>query len=193
MTDVTNVDLIFLKDYEYALDDFNILNKKNEVYYLKDIMFNDWDENVINTNYTKTFNIEGRSDNNNEEYILLYDNRFRRYSNESKLILNDLNFDTKVSIFYNGYIIDLQDDIDYGELYGQVNLINCGINDITNVEILCFRNDDKRFIGRYNLDGNRYTIPNLHADVRYDIVLVDKSRTIEQQVSSYRLPTRYQK
>lgn len=190
MDNIIDIDLVFLNDYEYSNNNFNILKKPIEMSYLKDNMFNYWEENNYNNkiNYKKIFIIEGRLDTDSSEYIILYDNRIKNYNNVSKLILDDLNYDTKVSILYNGYILELKENITYGAIYGQVNLTNCDHGDM---EILCFRSDNKRFIGRYEIINSRYSIPNLDVNSRYDIVLVDKSKKIEQQVSSYRQPFKY--
>lgn len=78
-----------------------------------------------------------------------------------------------------------------GYIYGKVNVQDCA-NNQNALEVRCFRSDNKRFIGSYKPDSNGdYNIPNLDVNAKYDLILVDTERTIEQQVSSYRTPTSY--
>lgn len=76
-----------------------------------------------------------------------------------------------------------------GELSGIVNTKNCG--DLTSLVVRCFRDSDHLFIGEYSVIDGNYTIPNLDVNSTYDIVLVDKNRSIEQLVSSHRTPRAY--
>lgn len=188
---MTDVNLNFLEDFEYSNDNSNMRSEKYQITFSKSNMFNYWNENVKNTNYTETFYIEGMDENNVSEYLVLYDNRLRKKSTSNKLILDDLNYDTDVSIFKDGYIINLEKNIVLGELFGNINIKACGITNIEDVEIICLRNDSKRLIGRYEIVNGKYQIPNLDVNSYYDIILVDKSRKIEQQVLSYRKPTPY--
>ena len=78
-----------------------------------------------------------------------------------------------------------------GYINGVINVRNC--DDFSpEFEIKCFRNDDNLLIGSYIVTNNAYEIPNLDANTYYDIILVDKTRNIEQNVSSYRKPIPYE-
>lgn len=77
-----------------------------------------------------------------------------------------------------------------GEIRGFVSASNCDV-DAKELSVLCFSSNDHRYIGEFNIENGSYVIPNLDALLKYDIVLVDKSRTIEQKVLSYRTPEPY--
>lgn len=78
-----------------------------------------------------------------------------------------------------------------GYISGTIN-INSTCNVPTNsLFIKCFRNEDSLYIGTYAIVNNAYVIDNLDVNTYYDIIMVDISRTIEQQVSSYRKPIIY--
>lgn len=190
---MTDTNLKILTDYDYPVNNLNKLyNDKAEINFLKDNIFNVW--NVIgdiNPNYTRTYYVEGLKDDNKYEYILLYDNKYKKTTSDNKLILNDLNFDTVVSILKDGEIIILKENIKLGAIFGLVNTRNCGIQNESDMEIICVTNDTKRVIGRYPVVDGKYTIPNLYVDQYYDIILVDKTRAIEQQILSYRKPNPY--
>lgn len=76
-----------------------------------------------------------------------------------------------------------------GSISGSISRpLSCGNLDLY---IRCFRSSDNHYIGEYKVDGNTYEIPNLNCTEFYNIVMVDKNRIIEQQVSSHRQPIPY--
>lgn len=76
-------------------------------------------------------------------------------------------------------------------IYGNVDVVNCGGVE-SNLKIKCIRSDDNLFIGYYDVLDKKYNIPNLDYNTRYDIILFDESKNIEQQISSYRQPILYE-
>lgn len=79
-----------------------------------------------------------------------------------------------------------------GFISGSVNLANCGLKKGQKLKVYCYRNDTQRLIGIYELDDyNRYEIPNLDVNSKYDIIFKDDSRKIENISSSYRTPKEY--
>lgn len=92
--------------------------------------------------------------------------------------------------FYYNPATDSFNTMQRGNLFGKVNLKSCEIDDYTTLQILCYRNSDRQYIGTYKVksDGT-YEIPNLDVNSKYDIILYDSIRRLEQQVQSYRTPT----
>ena len=92
---------------------------------------------------------------------------------------------------YNNYykFINPQQTIIPGYINGNINLKSCGDVDI---KIHCYRNGDHFFIGEYSptTDGY-YEIPNLDVNTKYDVVMVDNNRLIEQKIISYQTPKSY--
>lgn len=78
-----------------------------------------------------------------------------------------------------------------GFIYGNVDLNACGVDPNTTV-IKVIRAYDNYYIGEYEVKNNQYRVDNLDYNTRYDIILYDKSRTIEQVVRSYVRPTLYE-
>lgn len=77
-----------------------------------------------------------------------------------------------------------------GYISGNVNIANCGNN--INMKVYCYRNDNNRLIGVYDLDSlNNYNIPNLDVNSYYDIVFKENNRKLENISSSYRKPKSY--
>lgn len=77
-----------------------------------------------------------------------------------------------------------------GSITGTITLTGCTVNP-ANMYIICLRSDGIK-IGEYNIDiSNTYRIHNLNVNERYHIILVDKARTLEWMVSSYRKPLPY--
>lgn len=78
-----------------------------------------------------------------------------------------------------------------GYISGTVNIANCGV-ERQHIKAYCYRNDNHRFIGVYELDNNnRYLIPNLDVNSKYDIIFKDQNRKIEDISSTYRTPKEY--
>lgn len=78
-----------------------------------------------------------------------------------------------------------------GELSGDVFLSNCDGANVVDLFIRCYSSSDHRFIGDFDIVYNMYNIPNLDATIEYDIILVDRSETLEQKILSKRKPTAY--
>lgn len=172
--------------------------------YENSIILHENDNSKVEYNNTINYFVEGKSDqeiyNQYENVILTSSNtiydlqvpslNYFTYTNGNKYLSYKVNYgdtyfkDIKFDETNNFFI-----DMVRGDIIGNVNLSSCNVNDISTLKILCFRNDDHFYIGEYPVIDNKYFIPNLDVNTRYDIILVDKSRTIEQQVSSYRKPT----
>lgn len=179
------------KTYNFIEDEykyFRNLKKTSTIVY---------DESGNNTMYTTedTFTkinyfIEGSDSNDDIElyyngklFIKKKDNIQYNYIKKNKL----QNYNIKV----NNEFKQLLNLSEYrGEIRGFVNVSNCGA-DAKDLSILCYSSNDHRFIGDFEIVNGTYVIPNLDALLKYDIVLVDKSRTIEQKVLSYRTPEPY--
>lgn len=139
------------------------------------------------------YKVEGIEDNKPANIRLEYKNKIYYFNDESNIIDISIYEDiSKFKLYINDeYIRNSLQSGEYGELFGNVNISECNVPDVDELVVYCFRNDDKRLIGEYPIVNGIYRIPNLDANARYDIVLVDKNRTIEQQVLSYRLPAKY--
>lgn len=138
------------------------------------------------------YRIEGVESNVKKNIKILYKGQNYFYDELNEI---DLNLFTDLEN-YKIYIDDvlIKNPIqsgEYGVITGNVSVTECNVNDADNLVIRCFRNDDYRYIGEYPINNGTYSIPNLDANVRYDLILVDKDRGIEQQVLSYRLPIKY--
>jgi len=73
-----------------------------------------------------------------------------------------------------------------GYLSGTINYDNtCGVTDLV---VHCYRSDSHEFIGEFPVVNNKYRINYLYYDKQYDVILVDKNKAIENQVSSNRNP-----
>lgn len=105
----------------------------------------------------------------------------------------DIKFYNKLED-YDFYIDEkltkISSDIKYGYINGIVDVKKCNVEE-EYLWILCYRRVDHSFIGEYKVTAGTYTIPNLDVNEEYDIVLFDKSMTLEQQVSSKRIPRPY--
>lgn len=57
--------------------------------------------------------------------------------------------------------------------------------------VRCYRQYDHFLIGEYPVIGFMYNIPNLNCEFEYDLILVDKTKNLEQKILSHRKPTAY--
>ena len=145
-----------------------------------------------NQYYKLDYRVEGVADGIKSKFKITYNGQNYYYDEVDKIDLNLYHDISKFKLYVNDIYIDspLQSGL-YGEIIGNINIKECGITNPEDIEIVCLTNDSKRLIGRYDAINGTYKIPNLDANQYYDIILVDKSRKIEQQVLSYRKPTPY--
>lgn len=102
-------------------------------------------------------------------------------------LVNDtymITSDNYYKIFYEST------DMIRGFINGIIDVQKCNVTE-DSLFIKCFRRSDNLYIGEYKVTAGTYSIPNLDVNEEYDIVLFDKSMTIEQQVSSKRKPAPY--
>lgn len=168
------------------------------------IMIHENDLSKVDYNIIINYFVEGKYDQEiYDQYesvvltssVTIYDYQipkinYFKYNNANKYLSYQVRYGDK---YYKDIKFDIDNnkfiDMVRGDIVGNVNLSSCNVTDMSKLKILCYRNDDHFFIGEYPVVDNKYFIPNLDVNTRYDIVLVDESRTIEQQVSSYRKPT----
>lgn len=139
------------------------------------------------------FFIEGEETNNQPIVIksLSSTSIYQEIFTQSPMVLENIPL-ARYKVSYKNWsrTIDLNESMVAGSISGSVNLKSCGINE-NNAIIECYRDYDKIFIGRYPIINGTYNIPNLDCNTRYNLILVDETRTIEQKVLSYRKPTAY--
>lgn len=104
---------------------------------------------------------------------------------------NALNFKIYSDDIYIGNGIDFIEPQLLGNISGDITLTSCQVPS-NSLSIRVFRSDNKRFVCEYPLINNHYDIPNLYVGIKYDVILCDSSKTIEHQVSSARLPLKYE-
>lgn len=92
--------------------------------------------------------------------------------------------------YIDGKLTKVDSNIQYGFINGIVDVLKCNVAE-EHLWIICYNRSDHSFIGEYKVTGGTYTIPNLDVNSEYDIILLDKSMTLEQQVSSKRKPHTY--
>lgn len=143
--------------------------------------------------YILTGFIEGYTDRpfliyNKEKDYILYDG-IEDYAVDgiNEGYKNEFEIHDKV----NGQKYDVYDhEMIKGYISGNVNIANCGNN--INMKVYCYRNDNNRLVGIYDLDSlNNYNIPNLDVNSYYDIVFKENNRKLENISSSYRKPKSY--
>lgn len=160
------------EDYQYKKP-FDLIEYSNKVTSLN--------YKIIGSKDTEIFNVEIRykgqpfyfeEENTNTIDLRLYNN------------LEDYEF------YIDGKLTKISSDIKYGFINGIVDVQKCNVSE-DHLWVLCYRRIDHLFIGEYKVTAGTYTIPNLDVNEEYDIVLFDKSMTLEQQVSSKRIPRPY--
>ena len=135
----------------------------------------------------------------NDKYGLSLSNNFDKYNTTVKDIedftFNNLYKDFLYKItsldYYKTFVPKDTLPMVKGYIYGNVDLNACGVDPNTTV-IKVIRAYDNYYIGEYEVKNNQYRVDNLDYNTRYDIILYDKSRTIEQVVRSYVRPTLYE-
>lgn len=135
----------------------------------------------------------------NEKYGLSLTNNFDKLSTTVKNVedftFNNLYKDILYKItsldYYKTFVPKDSLPMVKGYIYGNVDLNACGVDPNTTV-IKVIRAYDNYYIGEYDVKNNQYRVDNLDYNTRYDIILYDKSRTIEQVVRSYVRPTLYE-
>lgn len=150
--------------------------------------------NQYKYNISYLYIVEGSYDTDEPKILITYMNdEYYRSDNTNKINLK-FNVDPKdFKLYVNDVYIDnmFQSGI-YGQIYGNIFIQDCEFPDSAlSLEMLCYRSDSNRFIGRYAVINGSYTIPNLDVEAEYDIVLVDRSKTLEQKILSFRKPTAY--
>lgn len=108
-----------------------------------------------------------------------------------KNLYKDYNYTVKSDDYYKTFVPKDSLPMVKGYIYGNVDLNACGVDPNTTV-IKVIRAYDNYYIGEYEVKNNQYRVDNLDYNTRYDIILYDKSRTIEQVVRSYVRPTLYE-
>lgn len=187
-----------VKAYNEIINPLHVLDFKNISTSKPDRIFLPYTFNP-NNNYYKEYNysifVEGKI---GDQIINVKNNNYneeRRYTLINNAPNNSLYEQSSVYIarsgdmYYKKFKPSKTKIMIPGELSGIVNTKNCG--DLTSLVVRCFRDSDHLFIGEYSVIDGNYTIPNLDANTTYDIVLVDKNRSIEQLVSSHRTPRLY--
>lgn len=150
-------------------------------------------------NYNYLFFVEGREDDVFVDVTsLTHDNLTYRTilkGNETLTVTNVIEGDYIVKVMNdpNNYfkLIKVNDPpMIKGSITGTVTLKSCQVNP-ENLYVICLRSDGIK-IGEYPVSStNTYRIHNLNVNERYHIILVDKARTLEWMVSSYRKPLPY--
>lgn len=148
--------------------------------------------------YSPSFFIEGIENEDIHLNIEMIDGQYIGYKTGQVI---DNNFITLQNIPIERYKIYNQNNTWFKIIERNQTMIRGFINGIVDVQkcntseeflfIKCFRRTDNVFIGEYKVTAGTYTIPNLDVNEEYDIVLFDKSMTLEQQVSSKRIPRPY--
>lgn len=163
---------IYVKEFDNYRKPFDLFpyTTKATIIKYKVLGSNDGDKNSIEIRYKGLpFYF---SDNSNTFDIKFY-NRFEDYE-----------------FYIDGKLTKVNSNIQYGFINGIVDVQKCNVSE-DHLWILCYRRADHSFIGEYKVTAGTYTIPNLDVNEEYDIVLFDKSMTLEQQVSSKRIPRPY--
>jgi len=79
-----------------------------------------------------------------------------------------------------------------GHISGNISVTNCDVSSSNVLSIRCYRSSDNLFIGDYKVGSTGfYEVPNLDLNEKYDIILIDTSKSIEWQVLSMRDPIPY--
>lgn len=149
-------------------------------------------------NYCYSFFVEGREDdvfvevkcesNNSVKYTTILKNNEIYNATDSI----ESNYIIKLIGDPNNYfkIIKPDEEMIKGSITGTITLKSCQVN-TENLYVICLRSDGIK-IGEYPVSStNTYRIHNLNVNERYHIILVDKARTLEWMVSSYRKPMPY--
>lgn len=182
-----------IKKYTYKIKPniIDIYNEKNDSYleYVQSGQSFFSEPNYLNKiNYT----IEGTTDNK-KLIKVFYGNKLVYQKYDNKFFIDSINNIKYYDIYVDNTLMPkflYNQSEGLGEIRGYVNVVNCG-TDANNFVVRCFSSDDHRFIGEYKIENGSYVIPNLDNRLNYNIILVDKSMTIEQKVLSFRKPTPY--
>ena len=132
------------------------------------------------------------------------DRKFVIYNTANNYVMyegiEDYEFEADINYFDDYEVQDLVNGQKYplykhemikGFIGGTVNLESCGVSS-SEMKVYCFRNDNNRFIGVYDIDSTgKYNIPNLDVNSFYDIVFKTVDRKLENISSSYRKPKQY--
>lgn len=153
-------------------------------------------DQYITTDHSKSiyYFIEGQPDAYNKE-ITITD--LERYISEKKILSKNediLNIRNSRYLISNstGYrkIIDNKTSMKRGYIECVPYMKQCEV-DISNIYFKCFRSEDGMFIGEYPVVDGISFIPNLDCNSEYDIIFVDKTKTLEHIVQSRRKPKEY--
>lgn len=146
----------------------------------------------INDDINIDYYVEGSNPNDNYKIEVFYNNYKIIDKIGNTIFIPKINDFSYYKIFVDGKNIpSYLFNVVKGEIYGLIDVKSCDTEE-RDLCIYCYRESDHFFIGEYSVTNGSYTIPNLDANSYYDIVLCDKNRNIEQQVSSHRKPTPYQ-
>lgn len=182
----------------FVYKDNNSLNREiKEEYNIAYTLDNNYEyEFENNDTFNYNYFIEGM-EFKEDNHIKIYDvfNNKTTYYKMNNLIESLYFADYKnMIISYNGitkHVNKYSKNMIRGEIFGNINLKSCGDTNYNDLEVRCYRSDNV-FIGTYPVNKNgQYNIPNLDYNDYYDIILIDKSKTIEWKVHSQRKPSLY--
>lgn len=155
--------------------------------------------NQIISTYEYSFFVEGREDD-----VLVEVTSIANADNKYAVVLKENETFNAARSVYGDYIIrSIDNKLNYskiikineppmvkGSITGTITLKSCQVNP-ENLYVMCLRSDGQK-IGEYQVSStNTYRIHNLNIHDRYHIILIDKARTLEWMVSSYRKPMPY--
>ena len=143
--------------------------------------------------YDYTFFVEGLESDVSKQ-IELYDVRYnlKRYYNHDDFIKLSLRKNSIYEIRYNNKLYKevrytTKKDMVKGHISGNISVTNCDVSSSNVLLIRCYRSSDNLFIGDYKVGSTGfYEVPNLDLNEKYDIILIDTSKSIEWQVLSMR-------
>lgn len=175
---------LFELDNKYSLRVY----QREDYHYKKPFDLIEYSNKITILNYK----IIGSKDNDNFNVEVKYKDKpfYFEEENTNTIDLRLYNNLEDYEFYIDGKLTKVSSDIKYGFINGIVDVQKCNVSEEF-LFIKCFRRYDHLFIGEYKVTAGAYTIPNLDVNEEYDIVLFDKSMTLEQQVSSKRIPRPY--
>lgn len=175
---------LFELDNKYSL----LVYQRADYQYKKPFDLIEYSNKITSLNYK----IIGSKDTENYNVEIQYKGQpfYFEEENTNTIDLRLYNNLEDYDFYIDGKLTKISTDIKYGFINGIVDVQKCNVSE-DHLWVLCYRRADHSFIGEYKVTAGTYTIPNLDVNEEYDIVLFDKSMTLEQQVSSKRIPRPY--
>lgn len=175
---------LFELDNKYSL----LVYQRADYQYKKPFDLIEYSNKITSLNYK----IIGSKDTENYNVEIQYKGQpfYFEEENTNTIDLRLYNNLEDYDFYIDGKLTKISTDIKYGFINGIVDVQKCNVSE-DHLCVLCYRRADHSFIGEYKVTAGTYTIPNLDVNEEYDIVLFDKSMTLEQQVSSKRIPRPY--